>query len=210
MIYTVTLNPSLDYIVAVEDFRLGITNRTSTELLLPGGKGLNVSMVLKNLGMDSVSLGFAAGFTGEEVMRRLEEMGISNELTMLQDGFTRINFKLKSVDGTEVNGMGPEIPKEKVQALMERLAGLETGDVLFLSGSIPACLPSDIYQRMMEGLQKGVMSVVDVTGEALLKVLPYHPFLIKPNHHELGEIFGVKLTDRTSVIPYAGKLQEIH
>lgn len=209
MIYTVTFNPSLDYIVSVEDFRLGLTNRTSSELLLPGGKGINVSTVLRNLGIESMALGFIAGFSGKEIVRRLEEMGVKNGFIEVEKGFSRINLKLKSIDGTEINGQGPVIGEEKVQMLMERLSGLGEGDVLFLSGSIPASMPDDTYQKIMKMLdKKGVQIVVDATKELLLKVLPYHPFLIKPNNHELGEIFSVELKTRRSVIPYARKLQE--
>ena len=209
MIYTVTFNPSLDYIVTVEEFKLGLTNRTGSEQLLPGGKGINVSTVLRNLGIRSTALGFIAGFTGDEVVRRLKEMGVANGFIPLSDGFTRINLKLKNIDGTEINGQGPEIPPAEVEQLMERLAGLGQGDVLFLSGSIPASMPDDAYQKIMERLDGcGVQIVVDATKELLLKVLPYHPFLIKPNNHELGEIFGVKLTTRASVIPYAKRLKE--
>ena len=150
MIYTVTCNPSLDYIVSVEDFSLGLTNRTSSELLLPGGKGINVSIVLMNLGIQSTALGFIAGFTGEEVVRKLETMGVRNGFIRIEDGFTRINLKLKSIDGTEINGQGPGICEEKLGMLMEQLEGLKKGDVLFLSGSIPASLPDDMYQKIME------------------------------------------------------------
>lgn len=209
MIYTVTFNPSLDYIVSVGGFRLGITNRTDSELLLPGGKGINVSIVLKNLGLNSTALGFAAGFTGEELIRRLACMGIRNDFILLEEGFTRINVKLSSVEGTEINAQGPGIGKDKVQRLMEQLDALAGGDILFLSGSIPASMPDDIYQRIMERLNgKGIQTVVDATKELLLKVLTYRPFLIKPNNHELGEIFDVELKGREEVIPYGRKLQE--
>ena len=210
MIYTVTFNPSLDYIVSVENFKLGLTNRTSSELLLPGGKGINVSTVLMNLGIESTALGFIAGFTGDEVVRRLEQMGVKNGFIRIPDGFTRINLKLKSIDGTEVNGQGPKIGKEKVEQLMEQLDELKEGDVLFLSGSIPASMPSDAYQKIMERLKdKAVRIVVDATQDLLMKVLPYRPFLIKPNNHELGDIFGVSLHTREEVIPYGKKLQEM-
>jgi 1-phosphofructokinase len=209
MIYTVTFNPSLDYVVSVEDFKLGLTNRTSSEQLLPGGKGINVSTVLGNLGIESTALGFAAGFTGEELIKKLKEMGVKNGLIWLEEGFTRINVKLKSIDGTEINGQGPAISAENVQKLMDQLRELKEGDVLFLSGSIPNSMPDDAYQKIMEMLDgKGVMISVDATRDLLLKVLPYHPFLIKPNNHELGEIFGVELATRESVVPYAKKLQE--
>lgn len=209
MIYTVTFNPSLDYIVSVEDFKLGLTNRTSSELLLPGGKGINVSTVLRNLGIESTALGFIAGFSGDEIVRRLEAMGVKNGFIRLEDGFSRINLKLKSIDGTEINGQGPDIDEEKVKKLMDQLSGLGEGDVLFLSGSIPASMPDDAYQRIMELLEgKGVQIAVDATKDLLLKVLVHHPFMIKPNNHELGEIFGVELKTRVSVVPYAKKLQE--
>ena len=210
MIYTVTCNPSLDYIVSVDEFKLGLTNRTSEEGLLPGGKGINVSTVLMNMGIESTALGFVAGFTGNELVRRLENMGVKNGFIYLENGFSRINVKLKSIDGTEINGQGPEISQEKVQILMEQLKTLGQGDVLFLSGSIPASMPDDIYQKIMESLEgKGVLIAVDATQELLLKVLSYHPFLIKPNNHELGEIFGVSLTTRKDVVPYGKKLQEM-
>ena len=210
MIYTVTFNPSLDYIVSVEDFKLGLTNRTGSELLLPGGKGINVSTVLMNLGIESTALGFVAGFTGDEVVRRLEQMGVKNGFIRIPDGFTRINLKLKSIDGTEINGQGPEISEEKVEQLMVQLDEMSEGDVLFLSGSIPASMPSDAYQKIMERLKdKAVRIVVDATQDLLMNVLPYHPFLIKPNNHELGDIFGVQLNTRKEVIPYGKKLQEM-
>ena len=209
MIYTVTFNPSLDYIVSVEDFRPGLTNRTDSELLLPGGKGINVSIVLKNLGISSIALGFVAGFTGDEVVRRLTEMGVESGFIGIGEGFTRINLKLQSIDGTEINGQGPKISREKVQMLMEQLSRLEEGDVLFLSGSIPTSMPDNTYQKIMERLDnRNVRIVVDATKDLLLNALPYHPFLIKPNNHELGEIFDVELGTRSEVISYAGKLKE--
>lgn len=208
-IYTVTLNPSLDYTVSVDNFRLGYTNRTESEILTVGGKGINVSTVLKNLGLESTALGFVAGFTGQEAARQLAARGIGNGLIALEEGLTRINVKLQSVEGTEINGQGPAIPKEKVALLEERLSELTAGDVLFLSGSIPASLPQDIYLHMMDRLSEGVLTVVDVSGKALVKALPLHPFLVKPNQHELGELFGVTLAERASAIPYARKMQEV-
>lgn len=208
-IYTVTLNPSLDYTVSVDNFRLGCTNRTETAFLTVGGKGINVSTVLKNLGLESTALGFVAGFTGQEAARQLAERGIGNGLIALEEGHTRINVKLQSVEGTEINGRGPDISGENLAKLEERLSELAAGDVLFLSGSIPSSLPEDTYLRMMERLAAGVLTVVDVSGEGLVKALARHPFLVKPNQHELGEIFGVTLADRASVFPYAGKLQEM-
>lgn len=210
MIYTLTFNPSLDYIVSVENFQLGLTNRTSSEMLLPGGKGINVSTVLMNLGIESTALGFTAGFTGDEIIRRLEEMGVRNGFIQVGEGFSRINLKLKSIDGTEINGQGPKIGTDKVDLLMKQLGELGQGDVLFLSGSIPSSMQDDAYQKIMAMLDgRGVRIAVDATRDLLMKVLPYHPFLIKPNNHELGEIFGVELKDRQSVIPYGKKLQEM-
>ena len=210
MIYTVTFNPSLDYIVSVDDFKLGLTNRTDSELMLPGGKGLNVSMVLGNLGIENTAFGFAAGFTGDEIIRRVEEMGVRAEFIRIQEGFSRINLKLKSIDGTEINGCGPEISTEAAGQLMEKLDGLREGDVLVLAGSIPYSMPDDIYRRIMERLDgRGVMAAVDATKDLLVNVLEYHPFLVKPNNHELGEIFGVTLRSREEVIPYAKKLKEM-
>ena len=210
MIYTVTFNPSLDYIVSVEDFKLGITNRTSSELMLPGGKGINVSTVLGNLGIENTALGFAAGFTGEEIIRQVEHMGIRSDFIMVPDGISRINLKLKSIDGTEINGCGPEISEAAVAELMEKLEVLGEEDVLVLAGSIPSSMPDDIYRRILKRLQgRGVTAVVDATKDLLLKVLEYRPFLVKPNNHELGEIFQVELWDRKSVVSYARKLQEM-
>lgn len=210
MLYTVTFNPSLDYIVSVDNFKLGLTNRTTQELILPGGKGINVSIVLKNLGFDTTALGFTAGFVGDEIKRRVEKLGIVSDFIDIPDGISRINVKLKSIDGTEINGMGPDISREKVDELMHHLDKLKNGDVLFLAGSIPSSMPDDIYSRIMERLQdKGIEIVVDATKDLLLNVLEYHPFLIKPNNHELGEIFGVELNTRESVIPYGMKLREM-
>lgn len=209
MIYTVTFNPSLDYIVSVEDFKLGQTNRTGSELLLPGGKGINISTILMNLGIQNTALGFTAGFVGDEIIRRLKKMGVCSEFIRIADGVSRINIKLKSIDGTEINGAGPKIEKSKVEELMKKLEILGTGDVLFLAGSIPLSMPDDMYEQIMARLDgKGVITVVDATKDLLLNVLKYHPFLIKPNNHELGEIFGVKLKSREDVVPYGKKLQE--
>lgn len=210
MIYTVTFNPSLDYIVSVDDFKLGMTNRTSSELMLPGGKGINVSIVLKNLGLDSTALGFIAGFTGDEIARSLENMGVKSGFIRINKGISRINLKLKSIEGTEINGQGPAIGADKLTQLMERLKGLNNEDVLVLAGSIPSSMPNDIYRRILKEVQKtGILTVVDATKDLLVNVLEYHPFLIKPNNHELGELFDVKLSTRNEVIPYGKRLQEM-
>ena len=209
MIYTVTFNPSLDYIVSVKDFQLGLTNRTDSELILPGGKGINVSTILMNLGIDSTAFGFAAGFTGEEIIREVEAMGIRSDFIKIDSGISRINLKLKNIDGTEINGSGPEISEEKIEELLRKLDILGEGDILVLAGSIPASMPADMYSTIMERLQhKNVTFIVDATKDLLINVLKYKPFLIKPNNHELGELFDVKLTTREEVIPYGKKLQK--
>ena len=209
MIYTVTFNPSLDYIVSVNDFQLGLTNRTDSELILPGGKGINVSTILMNLGIDSTAFGFAAGFTGEEIIREVEAMGIRSDFIKIDSGISRINLKLKNIDGTEINGSGPEISEEKIEELLRKLDILGEGDILVLAGSIPASMPADMYSTIMERLQhKNVTFIVDATKDLLINVLKYKPFLIKPNNHELGELFDVKLTTREEVIPYGKKLQK--
>lgn len=209
MIYTVTFNPSLDYIVSVEDFKLGMTNRTATEHMLPGGKGINVSIVLRQLGLDNTALGFVAGFTGEEIIRNLKEYGIQADFIRIPAGISRINVKMKNIDGTEINGMGPEISPDKMDQLMAQLEQLSQGDVLVLAGSIPKSMPDDIYRLILKRMEsKKIMAVVDAAGDLLMNVLPYHPFLIKPNNHELGELFDVSITTREQVVPYAKKLQE--
>lgn len=209
MIYTVTFNPSLDYIVTVRDFKPGIVNRTCEEIMFPGGKGINVSIVLKNLGMDSTVLGFTAGFTGKEIQRRVTEMGCKEELIPITKGLSRINVKLRSNEESEINGMGPVIDEEAIRALYEKLDTLKEGDVLVLAGSIPSSMPETMYMDIMKYLEgRGVMVAVDATKDLLVNVLPYHPFLIKPNNHELGEIFQVTLKEKDDVITYAKKLQE--
>lgn len=209
MIYTVTFNPSLDYIVGVDNFKLGATNRTSYEQMLAGGKGINVSYVLKNLGFESTAFGFLAGFVGEELRRRLTADGIRADFLELDGGVSRINVKLKSIDGTEINGMGPDIEADKVKALRDKINTLKSGDILILAGSIPQTMPDTIYMDIMvDLLDRGVDIVVDATKDLLMNVLSYKPFLIKPNNHELGEIFKVELRTREEVIPYARKLQE--
>ena len=210
VIYTVTFNPSLDYIVSVKDFRPGMTNRTSSELVLAGGKGINVSIVLRNLGIKSNALGFIAGFTGDEIVRRLHNGGINSEFIKINDGISRINIKLKSIDGTEINGQGPHIDSSHIEQLMNRLRRLESGDVLVLAGSIPAGISDNIYKDIMDMLKdKGVQIVVDATSRLLTNVLEYNPFFIKPNQHELGDIFNVTLNTQEEVIPYALELKKM-
>ena len=210
VIYTVTFNPSLDYIVSVKDFRPGMTNRTSSELMLAGGKGINVSIVLGNLGIKSTALGFIAGFTGDEIVRRLHNGGINSEFIKINDGISRINIKLKSIDGTEINGQGPHIDSSHIEQLMNRLRRLESGDVLVLAGSIPAGISDNIYKDIMDMLKdKGVQIVVDATSRLLTNVLEYKPFFIKPNQHALGDIFNVTLNTQEEVIPYALELKKM-
>lgn len=209
MIYTVTFNPSLDYIVRVDEFQLGRVNRTEEEIIYAGGKGINVSIVLKNLGFDSTALGFLAGFTGSEIRRLLECQGIRADFIEVQEGISRINLKLRSREESEINGQGPEIQEKDICKLYEKLDSLEDGDVLVLAGSIPSVMPESIYMDIMKYLEKKKLKiVVDATRNLLVNVLPYHPFLIKPNNHELGEIFDVCLTKREEVVEYAKKLQE--
>ncbi len=210
MIMTVTFNPSLDYIVSVDDFRLGLVNRTSKELLLPGGKGLNVSMVLKNLGTDSTAVGFMAGFTGKAINGLMAEKGVDTDFIEVSDGISRINVKIRSNEESEINGMGPAISKENIDTLYQKLDTLKAGDYLVLAGSIPAVMPETMYMDIMKFLDgRGVHIVVDATRDLLKDVLPYHPFLVKPNNHELGEIFGVELKTKDDVVPYAKKMQEM-
>lgn len=209
MIYTVTFNPSLDYIVKVDNFTVGMVNRSEEETIFPGGKGINVSIVLNNLGIKSEVLGFIAGFTGEEIKNKVEEMGCTTNLIKLKDGLSRINVKLKGKVESEINGGGPNIDEKSLNNLFEKLGELEKGDILVLAGSIPRSLPEDIYEKIMEKLQdKDIKIVVDATNDLLVNVLKYKPFLIKPNNHELGEIFNVVLKTDEEIIEYARKLQE--
>ena len=210
MIYTVTFNPSLDYVVQVEHFQGDAVNRTSEEHVYPGGKGNNVAVIASNLGMKSRALGFKAGFTGTAMEQMLQEFGCDTDFIALEEGVTRINVKVKSDDEFEINGQGPRIPDEKIRQLYEKLDALESGDVLVLSGSIPNTLPDDMYERIMERLAgTGVRISVDATKDLLMNVLKYHPFLIKPNNHELGEMFGVTLESDDEIAGYARKLQEM-
>ena len=210
MIYTVTFNPSLDYIVKVNNFKLGAVNRTTREDIYAGGKGINVSIVLSNLGYKSKALGFTAGFTGNEIERRVNEKGIDSEFIKLNEGLSRINVKMKSNEESEINGNGPNITKEALNKLFSKLNTLESGDILVLAGSIPSSLPSDIYEKIMAFLKdKNIKIVVDATKDLLLNVLKYNPFLIKPNNHELGEMFNVELKNDEEIIYYGKKLLDM-
>ena len=209
MIYTVTFNPALDYIVRLDSFVSGGTNRVNFEQVLAGGKGINVSIVLGNLGQKSTALGFIAGFTGEEIKRQLLERNVDFDFIQLPEGFTRINAKVKADKETEINGQGPNISEAKREELLRQLDTLKKGDTLVLAGSIPNTLPDDMYEHVMERLQgKGIRIVVDATKKLLLNVLKYKPFLIKPNNHELEEMFDVTLKSDEDIITYAKKLQE--
>lgn len=209
MIYTLTFNPSLDYIVTVPRFTCGIVNRTTEEVIFPGGKGINVSMVLKNLGFENTALGFLAGFTGDKLKSLVEEKGIHAEFISVKEGMSRINVKLRSEQETEINGQGPAIVETDIQKLYERLEQLKDGDILVMAGSIPDVMPGTMYMDIMKHLRdKKLKIVVDATKDLLVNVLEYHPFLIKPNNHELGEIFGVTIQEKEDVVAYAKKLQE--
>ncbi|WP_195986416.1 1-phosphofructokinase [Clostridium sp. D53t1_180928_C8] len=210
MIYTITFNPALDYIVKMDEFNLGHVNRSNNEFVYAGGKGINVSIVLNNLEVKSKALGFIAGFTGDEIERRVREFGCDTDFIKLSSGMSRINVKIKADVESEINGGGPDISSEALNNLYNQLDKLTEGDILVLAGSVPKTMPTDVYERIMERLQeKNVKFIVDTTGESLLKVLKYNPFLIKPNHHELGELFGVKLNNKEEVIDYAKKLKEM-
>ena len=191
MIYTVTFNPSLDYVVQADQLIPGEINRTTSEHIYPGGKGNNVSVILSNLGLKSKALGFKAGFTGDVLEKMLEEFGCETDFIPLKEGNSRINVKINAGTETEINGQGPVITDTAIEALYQKLDKLTAGDVLVLAGSIPNTLPGDMYERIMERLQgKEIRIAVDATKDLPVNVLKYHPFLIKPNNHELGEIFG--------------------
>lgn len=207
MIYTVTFNPSLDYIVGVKDFIPGRVNRIEHEEIRPGGKGINVSVMLHRLGVENIALGFTAGFTGAEIRRRLAAVGCRADFIPV-DGLSRINVKLRTRAETELNGRGPDIPAFALDRLYQQLDRLDGDDLLVLAGSIPNSLPADIYETILHRLEpKKIRTVVDATGALLSNVLRYRPFLIKPNHHELGELFGVELSSKAEAAQYARKLQ---
>ena len=186
MIYTVTVNPSVDYVVQLGEFHPGMVNRALNEAVFSGGKGINVAMILQNLGVSNRALGFLAGFTGDFIEKDLQRRGCRTDFVRLEKGFSRINVKLKGQEGSEINGSGPAVDQAAVQALFERISTLQKGDILIISGSVPLSLPQDFYERIMDLLKgRGIDTVVDATGEALLKTLRYEPFLIKPNLQEL-------------------------
>ena len=209
MIFTVTFNPAIDYLIYVKGLSIGSIIRSEKEKIFFGGKGINVSLILRELGMESTAMGFIAGFTGNAIEQAICGEKIKTDFVRLRNGFTRINVKIRSDCETDINGQGPEIKKEEVDALLKKLESLKTGDMLVLAGSIPNTLPSDMYEKIMELLSgKGVRFVVDATKDLLLNSLKYHPFLIKPNNEELGEIFGVRIDTPDEAVKYAEKLRE--
>ena len=210
MIYTVTFNPAIDYVVHTKEMIFGATNRSLKEEIYFGGKGINVSIVLKELGIASKTLGFTAGFTGEAIEKGLADMGIDTDFVHLKKGNSRINIKIKADEETELNGQGPDIDDDAVAMLFKKLDTLSCGDILILAGSIPSSLPSDMYEKILQKIShKKVRTVVDATNDLLLNVLKYKPFLIKPNNHELGEMFGVDLKTDEEIEKYARKLQDM-
>lgn len=215
MIYTITFNPALDYITQVENFKIGEINRTKTETILPGGKGLNVSIVLKNLEIENTALGFVAGFTGEELIRKMESQGVKTDFVKVEKGLTRINVKISSinenkVEETALNGMGPQITKEDIEVLFEKIQNMSTNDIVILSGSIPKNIDNDIYEKICKELnEKHITFIVDSTQELLMNVLKYHPFLIKPNKEELEETLNRKILTKEDIINAAKTLQKM-
>ena len=209
MIYTLTLNPAIDYVMTLPDFREGAVNRSSSEEIFFGGKGINVSIILNRLGIPSTALGFTAGFTGEAIEQGLSAQGIIADFIRLSNGNSRINIKLKSSRETEINGQGPSISPSDIQRLFYKLNSVQSGDILIIAGSIPTSLPENIYEQILSHLcRKDVLFAVDAAGELLTSVLKYRPFLIKPNHIELGDIFGVQITTPDQAAVYAVKLQK--
>lgn len=210
MIYTITFNPALDYIMVVPSCRSGEVNRTESEKIMAGGKGINVSIVLNNMGVENTALGFISGFTGGAIENILADMNCKTDFIKLDKGFSRINVKIKSDTETEINGQGPDISDDAVKKLYEKLDSLNDSDTLVLAGSIPSSLSDSIYCEIMDYLKdKKLNIVVDATKDLLVNVLKYKPFLVKPNNHEIGEIFGVELKTRSEVVPYAKKMQEM-
>ncbi len=210
MIYTVTFNPALDYLVDVEKLNLGLTNRTESETLYPGGKGINVSIVLNNLGISSTALGFIAGFTGKEIAHLLNQRGINTDFIKIKNGFSRINVKIRSEEETEINGQGPAISDSDIKKLYQKIDELQSGDYLVLGGSIPKTMPQNTYEEIAKHIKgKDIKLIVDATKDLLLNVLPFNPYLIKPNNHELEEIFNVKLNSNEEIAKYGQKLIDL-
>ncbi len=209
MFYTMTLNPALDYNMTLQTFEPERVNRAAKEEIIPGGKGLMVSRMLKNLGFESTAFGLVAGFTGAELTRMVHELGVRTNFVNLPEGMTRINVKLWGGLEGEINASGPKCDEKSLKVLFEKLSVLTKEDTLVLSGSVPASLPKDIYLEMMKHVkEKSPRIAVDATGELLRSTLVYRPFLIKPNHHELGELYGVTLSSKEEVAEYAKKLRK--
>lgn len=210
MIYTVTLNPSIDYVIKVDKLTTGKINRVNEEHIYPGGKGINVTRILKNLDNDNIALGFVSGFTGDYIINSLQELNLKSDFIKVKEGFTRINVKVKSEEETEINGQGPKISEEELNQFYKVIDKLVDGDVLILSGSIPSCLDERLYESIMKRVEdRDIKVIVDATKNLLLNVLKYKPFLIKPNNHELAEMFNVELNSTEDVVFYARKLKEM-
>ncbi len=210
MIYTVTLNPSIDYIVRLDKLVSGITNRTTSEEYYFGGKGINVSMVLAELDLDSTAYGFVAGFTGKAIENGIRNDHIITDFIKLKNGISRINIKIKAGEETEINCQGPHIDETELERLLQKIDRISAGDTLILAGSIPNTMPDDVYERMMERIRfKDVRIVVDATKKLLVNSLKYRPFLIKPNRQELSEIFNVEVKTEEDIEHYAKELQKM-
>jgi len=208
MIYTITFNPALDYIINVNDFNEGVVNRTYKENILPGGKGINVSIVLRNLGVENIALGFTAGFTGDIIEKMLSEQGVKCDFVVLPEGNSRINVKIKSQKETEINAQGPKISEEKINELYKKLENMGKDDILVLAGSVPNTLPDSIYCDIMERFKENRI-IVDATGKLLMNVLQFRPFLVKPNKFELEETFKININSEEEIIEYAKKLMDM-
>ena len=210
MVYTVTLNPAIDYVVGLDSLICGTINRNRWEEIQFGGKGINVSSVLRTLGVETVALGFVAGFTGEALEKGLREMGMATRFVYVERGMTRINVKIKAAEETEINGIGPEITTEDLEKFYSQLDEIGEGDTLVLSGSVPKCLGADTYAAILQRLQgRGIRTVVDAAGSSLRSVLPYGPFLVKPNHHELADFFGIRMNTEEDILNAAEKMQKM-
>lgn len=210
MIYTITLNPALDYIIKTQKFILGEINLSQAEYTLPGGKGVNVSIILKQLGIDSIALGFIAGFVGEEIERQAKKYGVKTDFIKIENQISRINVKITTQsEETAINGKGPLINQSYIELLYKKLDMIKNGDTLVLAGRIPQGVKEEIYEEICKKVdKKEVRIVVDATGDTLVKTLKYHPFLIKPNQYELGEIFGIEISNQDEAIEYAKRLQQ--
>lgn len=210
MIYTLTFSPAIDYVVFLEDFKMGTTNRTVKEEYYFGGKGINVSTILTELGIDNTALGFVSGFTGKALEKGLKERGIKSDFVHLDDGITRINIKIKEQNETEINAQGPKISESKIKELLDKLYTLKEGDILVISGNVPNTLPEDMYERILHNLEgKGIQYVVDATGDLLKNVLKYRPLFIKPNKNEMEELMGEKISGKEDLRKGAELMQQL-